>query len=351
MNPTALSLAVAAGAFAASWAGTRAVLRYARARLLDVPNERSSHAAPTPRGGGLAVVGAFLAGLAVLTAAGVLEPHVALALGPGTAAISAVGWADDHHHVPARWRSLVHFAAAFWALGWLGGMPALQVGHGFLPLGAFGWVVGALGIVWVTNLYNFMDGIDGIAAGEAVSAGLAAAALLWLRGSPSLAAVTLLVAASSAGFLAWNRPPARIFMGDVGSGTLGWLFAVLAVASENSRAMPLLAWVVLLGVFVLDATVTLVRRVRRGERAYEAHRTHAYQRAVQAGLSHGRVTGAVLALNLVLAAMALAAVLDPVFILPAFFGAIVLLGLVYLRVERFRPMPPPPPAAARDEQG
>jgi len=343
VSPTTIALATAAGVLAASWAGTRAVMLYARARLLDVPNERSSHAAPTPRGGGLAIILAFLAGLMVLALTGVVPARLALAVGPGAAAISAIGWMDDHGHVAARWRSLVHFAAAFWALAWLGGMPALRVGEGAATLGVFGWVVGALGIVWVTNLYNFMDGIDGIAAGEAVSAGIAAVALLWISGAPGVAAVTLLVVAASAGFLAWNWPPARIFMGDVGSGTLGYLFAVLALASEDAGAVPLLLWVVLLGVFVLDATVTLVRRLMRGERVYEAHRSHAYQRAVQAGHPHARVSGTVLGLNAALAAIALAAVLRPALILPAFLGAIVFLALAYRLVERIHPMSPRPP--------
>jgi len=342
VNSNLLAAAVVLAAFAASWALTGWVRGYAAARLIDVPNERSSHHRATPRGGGIALVGAFLAGLAVLAATGAVPPRLALALGPGTAAVAVIGWVDDHAHVAARWRSLVHFAAAFWALAWLGGLPALDVGFGRLTLGAAGWAVGALGVVWVTNLYNFMDGIDGIAAGEAVSAGVAAALLLVLAGAAPLATVALLLAGASAGFLLWNWNPARIFMGDVGSGTLGYLFAVLALASENARAVPLLAWVVLLGVFVFDATVTLVRRLLRGERVYEAHRSHAYQRATQAGRSHAAVTSRVIGINVVLAAMAFAAMRVPSLLLPAFVGAIVLLGLLYRAVERVAPMAPRP---------
>jgi Fuc2NAc and GlcNAc transferase len=331
---------------------TRAVRGYAAARLVDVPNERSSHARATPRGGGIAIVAAFLGGLAVLALAGVVPARLAIGIGPGAALVAAIGWLDDHGHVAARWRSLVQLVAAFWAMGWIGALPTLQVGGATLTLGVAGWAVGALGVVWVTNLYNFMDGIDGIAAGEAVSAGAAGAALLCLLGFPRLAALPALAAAASLGFLLWNWHPARIFMGDVGSGTLGYLFAVIALASETARALPLLAWMILLGVFVFDATVTLARRLLRHERVYEAHRSHAYQRATQAGLTHARVSAAVLAINAALAALALAAALAPRLLLPAFAAAILLLVLVYAAVERRRPMSPRRAAGpARDPAG
>jgi Fuc2NAc and GlcNAc transferase len=337
-----LNAAVIAGALALSWLLTRVVLGYAEARLVDLPNARSSHARATPRGGGLAVVLAFLLGLAVLAWAGRVPLPLALALGPGAAAVAAIGWLDDHGHVAARWRTLVHVAAALWALAWLGGLPTLELGGWRLPLGAAGWVIGVLGVVWVTNLYNFMDGIDGLAAGEAVSLAGCAALLLFLSGAPALVPVTLLLAAASAGFLPWNWAPARIFLGDVASGTLGYLFAVLALASERAGALPLLAWVLLAGVFVFDATATLLRRLLRGEKVYEAHRSHAYQRATDAGFSHAAVTGRVLLLNALLAGRGRAAALRPALLLPACAAGVALLGLGYLRVERAQPMRPPP---------
>ncbi|HEX6751193.1 MAG TPA: hypothetical protein VF092_28140, partial [Longimicrobium sp.] len=187
--------------------------------------------------------------------------------------------------------------------------------------------------------------------GEAVSAGVAAAGLLYLLGAPGLAAAALLLAAASAGFLAWNWQPARIFMGDVGSGTVGYLFAVLALASEKARALPLLAWVILLGVFVFDATATLVRRLLRGERVYEAHRSHAYQRATQAGFSHAQVSGRVIVLNLLLAVLAGAAAVEPRLLLPAFAAALLLTVVVYRAVERRRPFPAPPQPQPPSENG
>jgi Fuc2NAc and GlcNAc transferase len=179
-----------------------------------------------------------------------------------------------------------------------------------------------------------MDGIDGLAAGEAVVAGAGATMLLHAGGYSGLAWTTAVVSGASGGFLVWNWPPAKIFMGDVGSGLLGFLFATSAVASENAGGPPLLAWLLLLGVFVFDATVTLFRRLARGERVYEAHRSHAYQRAVQAGWSHRFVTGVALALTAVLSLFALAAVHAPERLVPAAGLGLVLLGLAYVLLER-----------------
>jgi Fuc2NAc and GlcNAc transferase len=337
MNPVLAAALVAA--LVASWAGTAAVRRYAVARaLLDVPNHRSSHSVATPRGGGLAIALVLLPAIAVMGVAGVLPARVAAALAGGGAAVAVVGWLDDARGLSARVRAAVHFAAAAWALGCLGGMPGLRLGTAELHLGVGGAVLAAVGIVWITNLYNFMDGIDGIAGTEAVTTGAAAGALLLAAGARPLAAVSLLLAAASAGFLLWNWHPARIFMGDVGSGLLGFLFAVLAVATENAGALPLFAWVMLMGVFVVDATLTLARRLARRERVHQAHRSHAYQRAVRAGFTHAQVTAGVGAVNLALAALTVAAVAWPALWVPAVLCGLALLAGLYLWIERRAPM-------------
>lgn len=284
--------------FVASLVLTGLVRSYAlRRALLDVPNERSSHTVPTPRGGGLAMVVIFLATVVVLGAWGVLGGAVAAALAGGGAAVAAIGWLDDHRPVPAAWRALVHAAAAGWALYWLGGMPAMRLGGAVAALGGWGTMLALLGIVWLTNLYNFMDGIDGLAGVEAVTVGGGAALLLGSAGQWGLALAAAVVAAAALGFLVWNWPPARIFMGDVGSGLLGYTFGVMAVAGERGGALPVFVWVILLAVFVGDATYTLFKRIVDGERWYTAHRSHAYQRAVQVGMPHRRVTLTVLLLN------------------------------------------------------
>lgn len=296
---------------------TGAVRAYAlRSDLIDVPNERSSHDRPTPRGGGIAFAGVFLAAVLGLTAAGSLPFATGAALLGGGLLVAGVGWLDDRRSLSSRTRAAVHFLAAFWALAWLGGIPTLSLGAVQVELGPAGYLLGALGVVWLINLYNFMDGIDGLAGGEAVLVGGLAGALLWLGADPTLAGITWLLAASAAGFLLWNWAPARIFMGDVGSGFLGYTFAVLAVASEQRGTLPLLVWCLLLAVFLVDATATLARRLAQGERWYEAHRSHAYQRAVQAGHPHARVVLVVAALDLALGGLAWAAVREPV-LLPA----------------------------------
>ncbi len=306
---------------------TGVVRAYAlRSSLLDVPNERSLHRTPTPRGGGVAIVLVTLAALAGLAVAGPIPARVAWTLGVGGALVAGVGWLDDRRGLSAPVRVLAHAVAAAWAMAWIWGEPAPAA------------ILGAVSIVWAINLYNFMDGIDGLAAVEAVSVGAIAGALLLLAGNTALAMVSLLVAAAAAGFLVWNWAPARIFMGDVGSGYLGYIFGALALLSHRVGTVPLTLWLLLLGVFLFDATVTLLRRMARGERWYQAHRLHAYQRLVQAGLSHAWVARLVLLVNLVLGALAWVAQMRYLSVAAAVLAGTVVLTVLYLAIERRRPM-------------
>lgn len=341
-------LAIFAAAAVSGWALTGLVRPWALRRgRMDVPNERSSHQVPTPRGGGLAIAFVLLGGLLAGTLAGWLPLNVGVGLIGGMAMVAVVGWLDDCYSLLARPRLLVHLAAALWTLGWLGGMPRVDVGAVSVTLGVAGWVLAALGIVWAVNFYNFMDGIDGIAGGEAVVVGLAGAGLLMLAGAPDLAGVAVLVAGACLGFLRWNWAPARIFMGDVGSGMLGYLFAALAVASENRGAVPVLVWVLLLGVFVVDATLTLIRRARDGEAVFNAHRKHAYQRAVQAGWSHAAVSAAVVVLGVALGGLGWLALRAPAFLPAVALGGLGALALLHTGVIAWATAPrrePGPPA-------
>jgi Fuc2NAc and GlcNAc transferase len=297
LNVWLVLIALFAGAL--SWALTGIIRNYAVSRgMVDVPNERSSHAVITPRGGGLAIVITFLGGAAALATLGVLPAHLMIALGGGGLLIAGVGWLDDRKGLSAVSRAVVHLAAAVWAICWLGGLPWLDLGFTRLPLHLIGALLAVIGVVWLVNLFNFMDGIDGIAGVETISVCVMAGAWAAFSGASGLAMACLLLALTTAGFLVWNWPPAKIFMGDVGSGFLGYTLVVLAISSEKMHAAPLFVWIVLLGVFLIDATATLIRRISRGERWYEAHRTHAYQYAVQAGFTHQQVTLAVLGLNL-----------------------------------------------------
>jgi Fuc2NAc and GlcNAc transferase len=265
---------------------------------MDIPNARSSHSVPTPRGGGVAIVVAFLAALVWMGAAGLIESASTWALFGAGAFIAMLGFLDDHGHIAARWRLLGHFAASLWALIWLGGLPPLSVFGMDLDLGWVGHVLALFYLVWLLNLYNFMDGIDGIASVEAITTCLGACLLYVLAGFPELVPAPLVLAAAVAGFLFWNFPPARIFMGDAGSGFLGIALGVLSLQAAKSSPELFCAWLIMLGVFIVDATVTLVRRLIRGDKVYEAHRSHAYQYASRQFGRHLPVTLAVLAINL-----------------------------------------------------
>jgi len=284
-----------------AWILTAQLRRYALARsLMDIPNARSSHSLPTPRGGGVAIVIAFLLGLGVAFFAGLGVPaelfYALLGAGLG---IALLGFLDDHGHIAARWRLLGHFAAAAWALYWLGGLPPLAVFGGLLQLSWIGHVLAAFYLVWLLNLYNFMDGIDGIASVEAICVCLGGAILYALLETTLLTDLPLLMlAAAVLGFLIWNFPPARIFMGDAGSGFLGIVLGVLSLQAAWISPVLLWGWLILLGVFIVDATLTLLRRLLRGEKVYEAHRSHAYQYASRQFGRHLPVTLAVLAINL-----------------------------------------------------
>jgi Fuc2NAc and GlcNAc transferase len=273
--------------------------RYAiQAGLIDRPNVRSSHSIPTPRGGGLAIVVTSIAALALLCFLHVVSIRVFAAIAVGGLAVATVGFVDDRHTLPARVRLAVHVFAALWCLWWLGGLPPLLLGTQVIRLGWPGYVLGALAIVWVLNLFNFMDGIDGIAASEAIFVTGAAAVLGWVFGDCGAVPLSsAMVSAACAGFLIWNWPPAKIFMGDVGSGYLGYLIAALAMAAAVDNPVSVWVWLILGGAFFVDATVTLARRTLRGERLYEAHRSHAYQWLARRWGSHRPVTVMVLAVN------------------------------------------------------
>lgn len=286
-------------ALAAALLLTGLIRRYAlRSNLIDVPNLRSSHTLPTPRGGGMAFVVVFLAGLGALSALDVLPRAYLWSLLGAGAWVAFVGFLDDHRDIPARWRLLAHFFGAGWGLYWLGGFPPVQIFGQAFDLGGFGHLVGVFYLVWLLNLYNFMDGIDGIAGIEAISVCLGGALLFLLDDSQSAWLVPALLSAATAGFLFWNFPPAKIFMGDAGSGFLGIVLGLISLQSAWSNPSFFWSWLCLLGVFIVDATWTLWRRFRRGESLHEAHRSHAYQFAARHYGSHKAVALSVGAINL-----------------------------------------------------
>jgi UDP-N-acetylmuramyl pentapeptide phosphotransferase/UDP-N-acetylglucosamine-1-phosphate transferase len=296
MSSWLLLLVIAGAAFVLSCLGTRALVTLLRRRaVLDVPNERSSHAVPTPRGGGIAIVGTIAIVWGGLWFAAILPP-ASLAIVLGMVGLAAISWIDDLRDLSPALRLLAQFAAVAAGI-WM--LPRGAVFQGWLPPGLDA-VATALIWVWFLNLFNFMDGIDGIAASEAASIGLGLmlVASLGVAGSVAIATAAAGVAAAALGFLVWNWTPARIFMGDVGSVPLGYGLGYLLL--EMARRGWWKAALILPAYFLADATLTLLRRVMRGERVWQAHREHFYQRAVQRGLGHGAVVSRVVAADAVL---------------------------------------------------
>lgn len=278
-----LSVAVA---FLVAVGLTPLLARWARrSGFLDVPNYRSSHVVATPRTGGAAFVPAFLVGTLLVHLLTVGLSNVTLLMVAAASGLAALGLADDLKSLSATVRLLVQTgvsAALVYALAW---QP--------FPFGLSGWVGGAAAVFWMvalTNAYNFMDGIDGIAGGQAVVAGLGWSAVGGIIGSRDVVAVGLLAAAVLAGFLVYNWPPAKVFMGDAGSAFLGFSFAALPLVVP-ARGGEVLWWAALmLWPFLFDTGFTLLRRVRRRENILSAHRSHLYQRLTMTGLPHWRVS-------------------------------------------------------------
>jgi len=267
--------------------------------LLDIPNARSSHSMSTPRGGGLAIVLVVLTGSLLFWWWDLLPSRIPWVMLGAGGLVALVGLLDDHGHVAARWRLLVHFVAAACALMWLGGLPPVVLFGATLDLGWLGYALATVYLVWLINLYNFMDGIDGIASIEAITVCLGGVVLYWLvEPTGDTWIVPGLLLAAVAGFLPWNFPRAKIFMGDAGSGFLGLMLGVLSIQAAWVAPKLFWGWVILLGVFMVDATITLIRRILRKEKFYEAHCSHAYQHAARQLNSHIRVTLGIGLINL-----------------------------------------------------
>ncbi|MBI5134660.1 glycosyltransferase family 4 protein [Candidatus Uhrbacteria bacterium] len=321
--------------FSASFFFTTIIRRYAlRHQLLDIPNQRSSHTQPTPRGGGVAIsLGIFL-GAAILQYIQFFPTVLLLTIVGGGALLTTIGILDDRFSISAWHRFIIQGIAAAGALFAIDGFPQVHVGIATVPLGVLGNILGWFWIVGTSNVYNFMDGIDGLAASQAVFVGTVGGMLLLIADQVALGMFLVFVAASAGGFLVWNWPPAKIFMGDSGSVLLGYTFAVIALASDRYAGFPLPLWLMLLAVFIVDAGLSTLRRVVRGERWFEAHRTFAYQKIVQMGYGHGQVVRFVMGTNAVLALIVGASLKTPTLLPASLFASFTVLCLLWHLVQR-----------------
>lgn len=276
-----------------SFSITWLVVRFAhRFKMVNQPNERSLHSIPTPRGGGLAIVTSWYIGIIILYCFDLIEQNLFFALLSGIV-LAIVSFLDDIIELKPLVRLAVQFATAILAFYFLGALrpliiPSIEINY---PLFIYPFAI--VGVVWFINLFNFMDGVDGFASIEAIIISLV---LYYFSGDILL----LVLTAAIAGFLYWNWPRAKIFMGDVGSTQLGFILIILGIYYHNTMEFSILNWIMLSSPFWFDATLTLLRRIRNKENISTAHRKHAYQRLVQSGLSHLKVDLLLIGLNILI---------------------------------------------------
>lgn len=267
-----------------------------RIRLIDTPVSRSAHTDPVPLGGGVVIVALALLVVSYYYSVGMIpRPEFAALIAAG--AIAVIGIVDDIRQLDIRWRVSMQFLAAIWVVYCLGNVPAIDFGILQLPES---WVLNVLAVfalVWLLNLYNFMDGIDGIAGSQLIFVNLLTIVIV-INSDDVLVLLSATFAACATGFLFWNWSPAKIFMGDVGSSFIGFSLGVMALLSMHHNSMTVWTWVLLLAVFIVDATLALVNRCRLKQRWYEGHASHAYQNAARHYKSHAKVTITIVSINL-----------------------------------------------------
>jgi Fuc2NAc and GlcNAc transferase len=256
---------------------------------MDIPNHRSSHTLPTPRGGGIAVAISWFLGLIYFYVSDSIGSSLFYALLCGMP-LTLVGFADDLFSLKAGARFLVQILSAAAGLWFLGGLHTFHLSLFTFHFPLLFSILAFIAIIWSVNLFNFLDGIDGYLGTEVVFIGIS---LVLLTGDK----LGILLAVSVGGFLIWNWPKAKIFMGDVGSTLLGFIVAMLAIYYQNTMQLSIVVLLILASVFWFDATITLLRRIKNREKLSEAHRKHAFQRIVQAGWSHQKTTLYSLGLN------------------------------------------------------
>lgn len=322
---------------------TFSYIRYAqRKNWLDLPTKlNSSHTIATPRGGGLVFIGLWVVAVVVITMLHWITWRQMIILLPGLVIVSLVGFYDDRFSLAAKYRILWYLLAALISLWGLGGISGFSLGRDFIvPVSWFGSVIAILAVTWSINLFNFMDGLDGIAAIEALFLLGVGGFFLWQAGGQGLAITAWMLMAGVLGFLVWNKPPAKLFMGDVGSAALGFIVIVLALIGETQYGVPSILWFIIYSAFIFDTTITLLRRFLAKHNLYVPHRLHAYQRLHQSGWSHGKICWGLVGVNILLSALAITGFYFShwLFLLLLLVLAFTFLTCLYIKIERMKPM-------------
>ncbi len=308
--------------------------------LVAIPNARSSHQDLIPLGGGIVFVLFWCVNLLIGFIFNWISLKELLIFLPGTLIVSIVGYWDDHKELTAKRRLVIQMLASILCVVVVGKIPALHLfGRSLINLSYYGILLTILGLVWSTNLYNFMDGLDGIAAVEALFVFGMGGLLFWDANATSMALLSWSLVPIVAGFLVWNRPKAKVFMGDVGSYCLGFLVALFSLIGDLWYNIPVAFWVILYGVFWFDATITVIRRLCRKENLATAHREHACQRLQRMGFSHAEVLYGVIIVNIILSSI----VVWVLFVKQnhvkwGLLLAVLILSIIYGIIEKLKPM-------------
>ncbi len=298
----------------------------ARQNIVDRPNSRTLHQGAVPRGGGLVISLTIV--FSALTMGLLYGRNTLIALAILMFLWSALSWRDDKQDLSPkiRFSAQAIFAVLTIALfGWVDQLLGWS-------LGWFGALITFVGVLWMTNLYNFMDGMDGLAASQSIIAALTLAFWFYMVGDAQLASLCVLVAGSSYGFMLCNWHPAKVFMGDVGSITLGAFFATMIIIGANRHGFSVLSLVLIFSVFISDASVTILRRLRHGEKIWLPHRTHYYQRLAALGISHTVIVCSAIIIMLLCSLIATISVVYRDMILIAIFASSALVVLAMIAV-------------------
>jgi Fuc2NAc and GlcNAc transferase len=306
MNPL-VSIALMFCVIAAvSWFAVGKLIKILLAKnIVDHPNHRTLHEGAIPRGGGLVIVASLIIAL-VSTALFSSRPQLFTCVALLVLAWASLSWYDDKHDLSARFRLLIQSVICVVTIAALGWVSIL----GTIELHWFGPVLSVVGVLWMANLYNFMDGMDGLAASQTIVASISLSFWFYVQGDTPISLVCVVLAASSYGFLIWNWSPAKVFMGDVGSISLGGFFAVLFLLGVTRHDLSIFSFFGLFGVFIADSTITILLRCWRGEKIWLPHRQHFYQRLANAGYCHSKITLGAVVLMVICSLFATLGVVD-----------------------------------------